>query len=143
MRRFFDTSVLIPVFYADHVQHNTSTRLFTASGHENFCALRTLGEVYATLTGLPLRPRITGREALKVVSQIRERLSIIFLTELEYFSALERISKFGIVGAATYDMLIAQCALKAGADILLTWNVRDFVRFGSDVADLVKTPDEA
>jgi hypothetical protein len=34
----------------------------------------------------------------------------------------------------------AHCALKAAADILLTWNVRDFTRLGSSVARLVKTP---
>jgi predicted nucleic acid-binding protein len=44
------------------------------------------------------------------------------------------------VGAAAYDALIAHCALKAGADILLTWNVRDFTRLGSAVAQLVKSP---
>jgi predicted nucleic acid-binding protein len=44
------------------------------------------------------------------------------------------------VGAATYDALIAHCALKAGADVLLTWNVRDFTRLGPAVAQLVKTP---
>jgi hypothetical protein len=30
--------------------------------------------------------------------------------------------------------------VKAGAAILLTWNVRDFTRLGSAIALLVKTP---
>jgi len=103
-------------------------------------ALRTLGEVYATLTGLPLRPRITGPEGVSIVKQIRERLTLITLSEQEYVSALEQASSGSIVGAAAYDALIAHCALKAAADILLTWNVRDFTRLGSTVASLVKTP---
>jgi predicted nucleic acid-binding protein len=41
-----------------------------------------------------------------------------------------------------YDALIAQCAVKAQADVLLTWNTRDFLRFGRDIAQLVKTPAE-
>jgi len=45
-----------------------------------------------------------------------------------------------IVGAAAYDALIAHCALKAEADILLTWSVRDFARFGPAIARLLKTP---
>ena len=53
---------------------------------------------------------------------------------------LELASSGTIVGAAAYDALIAHCALKAEADILLTWNVRDFTRLGSAVAQLVKTP---
>jgi len=74
------------------------------------------------------------------VSQIRERLTLITLSEQEYVSALEAASSGTIVGAAAYDALITHCALKAGADILLTWNVRDFRRLGSAVAQLVKTP---
>ena len=140
MKRFFDSSILVPVFYADHPQHASSTKLFLEAGKDDFCALRTLGEVYATLTGLPLRPRITGPEGISIVKQILERLTLITLGEEEYVSALERASSGGIVGAAFYDVLIAQCAIKAGAAILLTWNVRDFSRLGPAVARLVKTP---
>jgi len=104
--------------------------LFLDSGNVDFCALRTLGEVYATLTGLPLRPRITGPEGISIVKQMRERLTLITTSEQEYVSALELASSGTIVGAAAYDALIAHCALKADADILLTWNVRDFARFG-------------
>jgi predicted nucleic acid-binding protein len=72
--------------------------------------------------------------------QIRERLTLITLSEQGYVSALQLASSGTIVGPATYDALIAHCALKAGADILLTWNVRDFTRLGSAVARVVKTP---
>ena len=142
MKRFFDSSVLVPVFYADHPHHLSSAKLFLEAGKGDFCALRTLGEVYSTLTGLPLRPRITGPEGISIIKQIRERLTIITLGEQEYISALELAATGSVVGAAIYDELIAQCALKAGADILLTWNVRDFTRLGPAIAQLVKTPTE-
>jgi predicted nucleic acid-binding protein len=140
LKRFFDSSVLVPVFYADHPQHASSTKLFLEAGKGVFRALRTLGEVYATLTGRPLRPRITGPEGISVVNQIRERLTLVTLSEQEYASALGLASSGTVVGAAAYDALIGHCALKAGADILLTWNVRDFTRLGPAVAQLVKTP---
>jgi predicted nucleic acid-binding protein len=140
LKRFFDSSVLVPVFYADHPQHAPSTKLFVEAGKSDFCALRTLGEVYATLTGLPLRPRITGPEGINIVKQIRERLTLITLNEQEYVSALELASTGTIVGSAAYDALIGHCALKSGADVLLTWNVRDFTRLGPAVAAIVKTP---
>jgi predicted nucleic acid-binding protein len=142
LKRFFDSSVLVPVFYADHPQHASSTKVFLEAGKDDFCALRTLGEVYATLTGLPLRPRIAGPEGAQIVRQIRERLSLIALNEQEYVAALELASSGTIVGAALYDALIAHCALKARAETLLTWNVRDFTRLGSTVAQIVKTPME-
>jgi len=52
------------------------------------CALRTLGEVYVVLSGLPVRPRITGPEAMSAVRQIQERLLVISLNELEYVAVL-------------------------------------------------------
>ncbi|MFZ0520456.1 MAG: PIN domain-containing protein [Candidatus Acidiferrales bacterium] len=140
MRSFFDSSVLVSVFYADHPQHTSSAKLFLGAGKDDSCALHSLGEVYSSLTGLPVRPRIAGSEGVRIIEQIRERLTLITLTEQEYASALERASASGIVGAATYDALIAQCALKAGAHVLLTWNVRDFTRIGATVAEIVKTP---
>ena len=140
MKRFFDSSVLIPVFYADHPQHSSSAKLFLESGKDDFCALRTLGEVYATLTRLPLRPRITGPDGMNIVKQIQERLTLVALSEREYLAALELASSGAIVGAAVYDALIAHCSLKAEADILLTWNIRDFARLGPAIARLVKTP---
>ncbi|HEY6248985.1 MAG TPA: PIN domain-containing protein [Candidatus Angelobacter sp.] len=140
MRRFFDSSVLVAVFYADHEHHDPSTKLFLEAGKDDFCALRTLGEVYATLTGLPVRPRITGANGAAIVKQIRDRLSLISLSEQEYVSTVDSASSAAIVGGALYDALIAQCAVKAKADVLLTWNVRDFVRFGPHIERLVKTP---
>ena len=140
MKLFFDSSVLVTVFYADHPHHASSTKIFLKAGKDDFCALRTLGEVYATLTGLPLRPRITGPQGMSILKQIRERLTLVTLSEQEYASAIERASSEGIVGAAVYDALIAHCALKAGSEILLTWNVRDFTRLGPAIARLVKTP---
>lgn len=140
MKRFFDSSVLVAVFYADHVHHAASAKLFLAAGKDDFCALRTLGEVYATLTGLPVRPRITGPNGVAIVKQIRNRLSLVSLSENEYVSALDSAASQGIVGGGLYDALIAQCAVKIGADVLLTWNVRDFVRFGPQIEQLIKTP---
>jgi predicted nucleic acid-binding protein len=140
LKQFFDSSVLIPAFYKFHIHHAPSVQVFLKGSKENsFCALRTLGEVYAVLTGLPVRPRITGHEGIAIVQQILDRLTVVALSEQEYGSALRSISAT-VIGGAAYDGLIAQCAIKSGANVLLTWNVRDFVRFGPEVARLVKMP---
>jgi hypothetical protein len=39
-----------------------------------------------------------------------------------------------------YDGLIAQAALKAGVDVLLTLNPNNFTRLGEDVRQLVQLP---
>ena len=134
MKQFFDTSVLIPAFYKFHIHHAPCARVFqTASKENSFCALRTIGEVYAVLTGLPLRPRISGADGIAIVDQILDRLTIVTLSEQQYVSTL-RNGAAKVVGGAAYDSLIAHCAVKSGADVLLTWNVRDFMRFGGAVA---------
>jgi hypothetical protein len=141
LKRFFDSSALVPVFYADHEHHDASTSVYLTATKDDFCARRSLGELYATLTGLPVRPRITGPEAISVVDEIRERLSLVALTDGEYLSTLESASP-AIIGSAFYDWLIAKCALKVGATTLITWNVKHFNRFGPDIAQLVRTPFE-
>jgi predicted nucleic acid-binding protein len=140
LKRFFDTSVLIPAFYKFDTHHDSSAQaLRSASREDSFCALRSLGEVYAVLTGLPVRPRITGADGMAILEQIRAKLTVISLSEQEYVSAIESVSET-IVGGAAYDALIARCAVKAQADVLLTWNTRDFTRFGFNIAQLVRTP---
>jgi predicted nucleic acid-binding protein len=139
LRIFFETSVLVPVFYADHPHHELSEKIFAEAEKQDFCALRTLGEVYGVLTGLPIRPRFTGADGIAVLEQIRTKLTVVSLTEDEYVSAIRSASET-IVGGAAYDALIARCAIKAQADVLLTWNTRDFTRFGADIAGIVKTP---
>ena len=46
----------------------------------------------------------------------------------------------GISGGAIYDALIAQCALKAKAQFLYTWNVKHFTRLGPEIANRVREP---
>jgi predicted nucleic acid-binding protein len=140
LERFFDTSVLIPAFYKfDPNHHSSALALRSCSREDSFCALRILGEVYAVLTGLPLRSRFTGADGIAVIEQIRAKLTIVSLSEDDYVSALQSVS-LTIVGGAAYDALIAQCVVKAQADVLLTWNTRDFTRFGSNIARMVHTP---
>jgi hypothetical protein len=108
---------------------------------ESFCASRTLGEVYAVLTELPLRPRITGADGIDIVRQILDRVTLVSLTEAEYIATIEGFSP-AVVGGVIYDAFVARCAVKAGVDVLLTWNQRDFRRFGNEIGRLVKTPEE-
>jgi predicted nucleic acid-binding protein len=139
---FFDSSVLVPVFYQNHEHHLVSKRLFLGAGKSDSCSRRSLGEVYATLTGLPLRPRITGPQGMAMANEIARRLTLISLTESEYLSTLELASSRGVVGNTAYDAMIARCAIKSRATTLVTWNVRHFKRLGPEIANLVKMPSE-
>jgi predicted nucleic acid-binding protein len=143
VRVFCDTSVLIPLFYGDHHHHDASIRAVESlQAGEGFCGSHSLVEVYSSLTRMPGRYRVSPERARLFVADLREKFQGIALTAEEYAATLDHQSAAGITGGAIYDAMIAQCAVKAGAEILLTWNLRDFARFGPEIGQLVKTPPE-
>ena len=141
MKGFFDTSVLVPVFYGDHVHHQASLDLFIqidkASG---CCGAHSLAEVFSTLTRMPGKHRISGEQAMLFIGSIRERLSTISLSGDEYANALEAFAALGIVGGTIYDAMLAHCAIKAQAETIYTWNVRHYALCGPEVTRRLRTP---
>src|SRR6204780_5449747 len=98
MKAFFDTSVLVPVFYGDHVHHQPSIDLFIRFDKTTgCCGAHSLAEVYSTLTRMPGKHRISGEQAMLFIGSIRERLSIFALGGGEYADALEASAALGIV----------------------------------------------
>lgn len=141
MRAFLDTSVLVATFYADHQHHELSKDLFLRFERTDVCcAAHSLAEVYSTLTGMPGTHRVSGDEALLFLGNIRERLTIVALNSNEYFNMVGASSAGGIAGGGIYDAILGHCALKAEADSLYTWNLKDFRRLGPEIAERVKTP---
>ena len=145
MKAFFDTSVLVAVFYKAHQHHEPSFELFVAQPaalqrRSASTAAHCLAEVYSTLTGMPGKDRVSGDEALLFLGNIRERLTIVTLDPMEYFAAVESAAALGVTGGGIYDALIARCALKAKAQSIYTWNVQHFRRLGPETAARVKTP---
>jgi predicted nucleic acid-binding protein len=139
--KFFDTSVLVPPFYGDHPHHESSIlAIERLQAGEGFCASHCLIETYSTVTRLPGKYRASAEQATLYIESLLEKLQPVALTAEEYSLALKRYAASGVVGGAIYDAMIARCALKCSADILLTWNRRDFTRFGPDIERLVKTP---
>jgi predicted nucleic acid-binding protein len=143
LRAFLDTSVLIATFYAHHQFHQQSIDLFLRfKKSEASCGAHSLAEIYSSLTGRTGRERVSADEALLFIGDVRERLTIVSLNDQEYFKALEDSAAIGIVGGAIYDALLAYSALKAKAGTIYTWNMKDFVRLGAEIAARVRTPAE-
>ena len=141
MKAFFDTSVLVPVFYGDHERHDSSIAAFKRYNKKQAaCGTHSLAEVYASLTRMPGRHRISSEQAMLFVTTLRERLTIIALTEEEYFRCLEANAALGVVGGTIYDAILAQCALKAKAEAIYSWNIRHYQLLGPVVAKRLRTP---
>jgi len=90
------------------------------------CGAHSLAEVYSTLTRMPGKRRISAEQAMLFVANIRERLEVIALTGDAYAEAMEFFAERGIVGGAIYDAMLAQCALKSGAEAIHSWNSQHY-----------------
>jgi predicted nucleic acid-binding protein len=141
LKFFFDTSVLLPCFYASHVHHAASLRTFLEAGTGNgSCAAHSLAEFYSSATGFPGKNRMSSHQALLILDEIRERLDIVALTSEEYYSAIRDASVIGVAGGTIYDALLCRCAEKAAAERIYTWNVGHFKQFSQEIAQRVQTP---
>ncbi len=112
MKAFLDTSVLVATFYADHEHHLPSIDLFLRFGKKGACCgAHSLAEVYATLTSMPGKRRVSGDEALLFLGDIRERLTLVALDEQEYLRMAEASAAAGLASGAVYDAILGHCAL--------------------------------
>lgn len=142
MKAFLDTSVLVATFCADHERHPPSIDLFLRFGKKDACCgVHSLAEVYATLTGMPGKRRVSGHEALLFLGDIRERLTLVALDEQEYFQMAEAAAAANLVSGAIYDAILGHCALKAGAEVIYTWNTKDFLRLPQAIAGRARNPE--
>jgi predicted nucleic acid-binding protein len=141
VKYFFDTSVLVSVALMGHPDHAPSLAAYLKANTRNACcAAHSLAEVYATVTRLPGDQRMSADDALLFLDDVRSRLAIVALEAQGYHAALASAAAANIVGRTIYDMLLAQCALQARAEIIYTWDVADFSRLGPQIAKRVHTP---
>ena len=141
MNEFFDTSVLIAAFWHGHPQHAASLKLVSAADRRKAaCAAHTLAEIYATMTALPVKDKITPDQALLFVEETRHRFTLVTLTEDEYYDAIEQAAALGFASGRVYDALLLRCAVKVKAEIIYTWNLKHFRAINPKVAHRMRTP---
>ena len=141
LKSFFDTSVLVATVLAQHPHHAASLATYGRSEKRtSACAAHSLAELYAILTRLPGKQRMNADQAMLFLDDVRKRLTIVALTEQEYYSTISGAAGEGILGGTIYDALLAKCALKSNCEIIYTWNTGDFSRLGPEVARRTRTP---
>jgi predicted nucleic acid-binding protein len=101
-------------------------------------AAPTLVEAYAVLTRLPPPHRLSGHDAWTLLESNWAETEAITLAASEYWRLLRGCRDEGVSGGQVFDAVIAACARKARAEMLLTWNVAHFARFRHF---LVRAPD--
>jgi len=142
---FFDTSVLVAAAVNSH-QHYPRARpalqRVAAGVDSGFMSAHSIAEVFATLTRMPVQPRMHPAEAIRLISEnIVRHFSIIPIEPDDYMEALDSVAKSGWIGAKIYDVLLLGCAAKCTPDRIYTFNVADFVRIApSSIAEIICAP---
>jgi predicted nucleic acid-binding protein len=141
MKEFLDTSVLIAAFWGGHVHHAPSIKLLaSADKKRSACGIRTLAEVYAVMTVLPVKPAIPPEQVMLFVEEIRKRLTVMSLDEDEYFEVIGNAAQRGFTSGRVYDALLLRCAAKAKAQTIFTWNLKHFRAIAPELGDRMRAP---
>ena len=144
MRVLFDTSVLVAALVVNHSQHNVCLPWLEnakTSQIQGLISTHSLAELYSVLTRLPYQPPISHTLAQQLILENLQNFEKVPLTEADYHTAIAQMVDLRIAGGGVFDALIAQAALKANANTLLTLNARHFIRLGDAIAALTRIPE--
>ena len=137
-----DTSCLIALLCSWHEHHEATLREMNRrrrSGDTLVLAAHSLLETYAVLTRLPYPFRLSEQDAARLLEENFSKTEVISLSAAQYWRVLRTCREKRISGGQAYDSVIAACAQKAKANLLLTWNYDHFARF-QDKDLIIETP---
>jgi predicted nucleic acid-binding protein len=141
---FFDTSVLVAASEQSHphyAQAWPALRRVTARKDQGFMSVHSIAEVYATLTRLPVQPRIHPAEAVRIITDnILPPFEMVPVRGKDYTEALKLVGDRGWGGAKVYDALLIGCAARSGAERIYTFNLADFRQLAPDLEDKICAP---
>lgn len=143
MKVLYDTSVLLAALLVEHANHGLAfpqLELARQGTVQGYLSTHSLAELYSVMTRLPPSLRVLPDEAEAVIVDLLDYLEPIPLLAAEYQQAIRQMVELRLVGGGIFDAIIAQAALKAGVEQLLTFNPKDFTRLGDRIASLVQVP---
>lgn len=130
MKTCFDTSTLVAALLQQHPHHAIAFPRLQAvkNGEQKGCVTtHGLAELFATLTALPLKPRLSAADAQRVIDQsILPHFTLIPLTGEHYWAAIQLVATRSLASGAIYDALHLIGARAAGCTVLYTLNLRHF-----------------
>lgn len=144
MKVLYDTSVLIAALLVEHSNHAAALsklELARLGEVQGYLSTHSLAELYSVMTRLPPPLRVTPGEAVVILADLTEYIEPVPLVANDYQRAIALMAKLNLPGGGIFDAVIAQAALKASVDRLMTFNAKDFVRLGQEIAALVQVPE--
>lgn len=125
-----DANVIVAAVCSWHQHHERAAKaieLRLGRGEAMSVPAPALVEAYAVLTRLPAPYRLSPADAWTALQpSFVDGVNVVAPQGPESVSVLRALAKQDIGGGRTYDAIIAECARKAGAQALLTFNTRHF-----------------
>ena len=124
-----DTSCIIAALVDWHEHHEAAAREISSrleAGERLVVAAPALIETYAVLTRLPAPHRLSPGDALALLEANLFGHPFVALDAPSYRALVSNAPAQAIAGGRTYDAVIARCAVRAGAEVILTFNERHF-----------------
>lgn len=144
MKLFFDTSTLVAAIVTGHPVHTAVLPILMRvkeGTNTGLIAAHTLAELYATLTRLPVNPRISPTLALQLIQHnVIATCQVVSLSGDDYVAMLKHLASQNITGGVVYDALLLHAASISNADQIVTLNPRDFRRAYPQLADKIVSP---
>ncbi|MDB6071788.1 MAG: PilT protein domain protein [Verrucomicrobiales bacterium] len=126
----FDTSTLVAALLEKHPHHSMAFPHLLAAQKRRIQAYLTthaLAELFATLTALPLKPRLLPQDVQRLVeSSILPHFEVIPLSPADYRTAMTLTASGHFISGAIYDALHIIGARNARCKKLLTLNMKHF-----------------
>lgn len=130
MKACFDTSVLVAALLQQHPHHAIAfprLRAVHKGKSQGHITTHGLAELYATLTALPLKPRLQPADVQRIIQQsILSHFTLIPLRPQDYQEAITLTVAKNLSSGAIYDALHLIGARSAKCTILYTLNLRHF-----------------
>jgi predicted nucleic acid-binding protein len=130
MKACFDTSTLVAALLQQHPHHAITFPLLravhegTVQGH---MTTHGLAELFATLTALPLKPRLLPADVQRLIRKsVLNHFTLIPLTPQDYQDAMDLTVAKNLASGAICDALHLAGARSAGCTALYTLNLRHF-----------------
>jgi predicted nucleic acid-binding protein len=139
----YDTSVLVAALLVNHSNHSLAfPKLESAQRGKvrGYISAHSLAELYSVLTRHP-NLKVSPDEAQALIIDLSGYLEVVSLQSEDYNAAISQMVALKLSGGGIFDALIAQAALKAKVNHLLTLNAKDFIRLSEEIALLVQVPE--
>jgi len=133
-----DTSCVVPLLSSWHEFHTRTKQAYDArlSGRERLIIpAHALLESFSVLTRMPVR--LSPEDSRRLLQEsFFKTADVAGLPGGAAWSSIQDLSLREMGGGIIYDAVIARTAFDAGASVLLTWNIKDFLRVAPPGLDI-------